>query len=268
MFSLQNKVVVITGACGVLGEEMCHYLGSQGAIVGVLGRTESKVKNLVEKLIAASFQAFEAVADVTDENQILTIRQFIEEKFGKIDVLINAAGGNQPGAVVMPHQFLDDSSTEDLKKVMDLNYMGTFLPIKLFLPLLLKGNSTTIINISSMSATRAITRVLGYSSAKAAIDILTKWLAVEFAHKYGEKIRVNAIAPGFFLTEQNRTLLTNPDGSLTDRGNKIISLTPMNRFGNPDDLLGALHWLSSDASKFVTGTIIDVDGGFNSFSGV
>lgn len=268
MFSLQNKVVVITGASGVLGEEMCRYLGSQGAIIGVLGRTESKVKNLVNQLKLAGFQAFEATADVTDEIQLKNVCQSIDEKFGRIDVLINTAGGNQPGAVVMPHQFLDDSSTEDLKKVMDLNYMGTFLPIKLFLPLLTKSTGSSIINISSMAATRAITRVMGYSSAKAAVDNLTKWLAVEFANKYGEHVRVNAIAPGFFLTEQNRNLLTNPDGSLTDRGNKIIERTPMKRFGNPDDLLGALHWLSSDASKFVTGTIIDVDGGFNSFSGV
>lgn len=268
MFTIKDKVAVITGASGVLGSAMCKYLGSQDVTVFVLGRTESKVNELVNQLKSEGYTAYEAVADVTNELHLKNIFDDINKRFGRIDILVNAAGGNQPGAVVMPHQFLDDTSTDDLKKVIDLNYLGTFLPIKIFLPLLIKTSGSSIINISSMAVSRAITRVMGYSSAKAAVDNLTKWLAVEFANKYGSHVRVNAIAPGFFLTEQNRNLLTNSDNSLTERGIKIIEHTPMKRFGNPDDLFGALHWLASDASKFVTGTIVDVDGGFNSYSGI
>ena len=161
-----------------------------------------------------------------------------------------------------------DLDTASLRKVIDLNYLGTVLPIKALLPLMLKNGHGNILNISSMAATRPMTRVMGYASAKAAIDNLTKWLSVELAHKHGPNFRVNAIAPGFFLTEQNRTLLTEADGSLTQRGNQIITHTPMNRFGKPEDLLGALQWLCSDASAFVTGTIVAVDGGFSAYSGV
>ena len=192
----------------------------------------------------------------------------IEKAFGKLDVLINAAGGNLPGAVIQPSQDLMDTDLDELRKVMELNYLGTFIPTKVFLPLFLKEKKGSIINISSMTAQRPLTRVLGYGSAKAAVDNLTQWLAVECCQKYGDGIRVNAIAPGFFLTEQNRTLLTNEDGSLTERGLRIIENTPMKEFGNPEDLLGAVHWLCSDASRFVTGTIIPVDGGFNAYSGV
>jgi NAD(P)-dependent dehydrogenase (short-subunit alcohol dehydrogenase family) len=172
------------------------------------------------------------------------------------------------GAVIRPDQTFLDLDSNALRKVIDLNYLGTVLPIKALLPLMLANGKGNIINISSMAASRPMTRVMGYASSKAAIDNLTKFLAVEFAGKHGPEFRVNAIAPGFFLTEQNRTLLTEPDGSLTQRGNQIISHTPMNRFGNPDDLLGALHWLCSDASAFVTGTVIAVDGGFSAYSGV
>jgi NAD(P)-dependent dehydrogenase (short-subunit alcohol dehydrogenase family) len=268
MFSLQNKIAVITGANGVLGAAMCDYLGSQGATIVVLGRTEEKVNSLVTLLQDKKYNAFAALADVTNEEQLLKIHNFIQERFGKIDILVNAAGGNQPGATVMPTQFLGETSTDDLKKVIELNYLGTYLPIKIFLPLLITKTGSSIINISSMAASRPLTRVMGYASAKAAVDNLTKWLSVEFANKYGANIRVNAIAPGFFLTEQNRKLLTNDDASLSQRGNQIIEHTPMKRFGNPEDLFGALHWLASDASKFVTGTIVGVDGGFNAYSGV
>jgi NAD(P)-dependent dehydrogenase (short-subunit alcohol dehydrogenase family) len=182
--------------------------------------------------------------------------------------LINLAGGNRPDAIVSPIQTLEDLSPEAVKKVMDLNYQGTLIPIKCFFPLMLSNKSGNIINISSMAASRPMTRVVGYASAKAAIDNLTKWLSVEFAQKHGQNFRVNAIAPGFFLTEQNRSLLTESNGSLTQRGNQIIAHTPMNRFGEPEDLLGTLQWLCSDASKFVTGTIIPVDGGFSAYSGV
>jgi Dehydrogenases with different specificities (related to short-chain alcohol dehydrogenases) len=192
----------------------------------------------------------------------------IESDHDSLDILINAAGGNMLGAVVTPEQNFLDLDLPSLRKVMDLNYLGTVLPIKALLPLMLKNNRGNILNISSMAASRPMTRVMGYASAKAAIGNLTKWLSVELATKHGPQFRVNAIAPGFFLTEQNRTLLTEKDGSLTSRGNQIITHTPMSRFGEPDDLLGTLQWLCSEASAFVTGTIVPVDGGFSAYSGV
>jgi NAD(P)-dependent dehydrogenase (short-subunit alcohol dehydrogenase family) len=192
----------------------------------------------------------------------------IRDRYKTVDVLINLAGGNMPEAIVTPLQTLEDLSTEAVKKVMDLNYQGTLIPIKYFFPLMLANNAGNVINISSMASSRPMTRVVGYASAKAAIDNLTKWLAVEFNQKHGQNYRINAIAPGFFLTEQNQALLTESDGSLTQRGNQIISHTPMGRFGAPEDLLGTLQWLCSDASKFVTGIIIPVDGGFSAYSGV
>ena len=223
---------------------------------------------LVNTIKERNGTAFAAVADVTDAAQLSAVQQEIKVNFGAAHALINAAGGNLPGAVIMPDQSLLDCDVGALQKVMELNYLGTFLPIKVLLPLFLETGTGSIINISSMSASRPMTRVMGYSSSKAAIDNLTKWMAVEFAHKYGEGIRVNAIAPGFFLTEQNRTLLTREDGSLTARGEQILNNTPVGRFGSPDELLGAVHWLCSDASKFVTGTIVEVDGGFGAYAGV
>ena len=208
------------------------------------------------------------MADVTSESELTEVKIQLEKSFDQIDGLINAAGGNMPGATVMPEQMVTDLSAEAVKTIMDLNYMGTFLPTKIFLPLLTKNKKASIINISSMAASRPMTRVMGYASAKAAVDNMTKWMAVEFAKKYGEGIRVNAVAPGFFLTAQNERLLTNKDGSLTERGNLIKEHTPMARFGKPEELFGAVQWLGSEASKFVTGTIIEVDGGFSAFSGV
>lgn len=268
LFSIKNKIIVMSGATGVLGSAMAKHLASEGAVMVVLGRNPEKVKALVNDIEKAQGKAFPLIADVTSEDALFISRSVLLEEYGKIDVLINAAGGNMKGAVIMPEQSVPDADTEAIQQVMELNYMGTFLPVKVFLPLFLKAKKGSIINISSMAATRPMTRVMGYSSAKAAIDNLTKWLSVEFCQKYGKDLRVNAIAPGFFLTEQNRSLLTNPDGSLTARGNKIIEHTPMGLFGIPSDLFGAAQWLCSDASSFVTGTIIPVDGGFSAYSGV
>lgn len=268
LFSVKNKIIIISGATGILGKAICKHLANEGAQVVILGRNPEKVDGLVKEIKDEGGFAFPAVADVTQEQQLNEIQSTLSKEFDKVDVLINAAGGNLPGAVVMPDQYLTDLSGEDVKKILDLNYMGTFLPTKAFLPLMTPHKKGSIINISSMAASRPMTRVMGYASAKAAIDNLTKWLAVEFAKKYGEQMRVNAIAPGFFLTEQNRNLLTNKDGSLTERGNLIIEHTPMGRFGNPEELFGAVQWLSSEASKFVTGTITEIDGGFSAFSGV
>jgi NAD(P)-dependent dehydrogenase (short-subunit alcohol dehydrogenase family) len=268
LFSVKNKIIMVSGATGILGKAIAKHLATEGAQVIILGRNTEKVNALVQEIKDEGGFAHPGIADVTQEDQLMALRDELSREFEQLDVLINAAGGNMPGAVVMPNQFLTDLSGDDVRKIIDLNYMGTFLPTKVFLPLMTNTKKASIINISSMAASRPMTRVMGYASAKAAIDNLTKWLAAEFAKKYGEGMRVNAVAPGFFLTEQNRMLLTNQDGSLTERGNLIIQNTPMGRFGSPDELFGAIQYLCSDASKFVTGTIIEVDGGFNAFSGV
>jgi NAD(P)-dependent dehydrogenase (short-subunit alcohol dehydrogenase family) len=268
LFSVKDKKIVITGATGVLGESMAKLLAKEGALVLIIGRSTDKINALVESIRVSGGQAEGFIADVTDEKQVESVAAQIGQKHVFIDCLVNLAGGNIPQAIVGPSQKISDLSVEAVNKVMDLNYQGTLIPIKCLFPLMLENKAGNIINISSMAASRPMTRVVGYASAKAAIDNLTKWLAVEFAQKHGENFRVNAIAPGFFLTEQNRSLLTNSDGSLTERGQKIINHTPMNRFGEPEDLLGVLQWLCSDASKFVTGTIIPIDGGFSAYSGV
>lgn len=268
LFSVKNKKIILTGATGVLGKAMAEHLAHEGAHIIIIGRTASKVEKLVEEIRSTGGNADGFLADVTIENHVKNAAEQIRKRYNTIDILINLAGGNMPEAVVRPDQTLADLSADAMKKVMDLNYQGTFIPIKYFFPLMLANGSGNIINISSMAASRPMTRVAGYASAKAAIDNLTKWFAVELNHKHGPDYRVNAIAPGFFLTEQNRNLLTEKDGQLTKRGNQIIQHTPMGRFGNPEDLLGTLQWLCSDASKFVNGTIIPVDGGFSAYSGV
>ena len=268
LFSVKNKVIIISGGTGVLGKAMAKHLAKEGAQMIILGRNEEKVNALVNEIKDDGGFAYPAVADVTKENDIISVKEKLEKEFDQIDGLINAAGGNMPGATVMPDQMFTDLSSEAVKTILDLNYLGTFLPIKVFLPLLTKNKVASIVNISSMAASRPMTRVMGYASAKAAVDNMTKWMSVEFAKKYGEGLRVNAIAPGFFLTAQNEALLTNKDGSLTQRGKQIIDHTPMARFGDPKELFGAVQWLSSEASKFVTGTIIEIDGGFSAYSGV
>jgi len=206
--------------------------------------------------------------NVLDRENINNVNNEILKRFNHIDILVNAAGGNMPGATVALDKTVFDLEIDQFQKVTDLNLNGTVLPTLIFGKTMASQKSGSIINISSMAVSRAITRVVGYSAAKAAIDNFTRWMAVEMASKFGNGIRVNAIAPGFLLTEQNRTLLTNEDGSLTERGHKIIDITPFKRFGDPDELIGPVLWLASDASKFVTGTIIPIDGGFSAFSGV
>lgn len=268
LFSVKDKVIVISGATGILGSAIASHLAREGAKVVILGRNKEKVDQLVKTLREENYQARGLLADVTHESQLLKAASQLAEAFPQIDVLINCAGGNMPGAVVTPDQNLSHADAEGLNEVMRLNYMGTFLPTKAFLPLFDREGEGSIINISSMAADRPLTRVLGYSSAKAAVDNLTKWLSVEFQHKYPGNLRVNAVAPGFFLTTQNKELLTHADGTLTDRGQQIISHTPAGRFGDPEDLLGVCQWLCSPASKFVTGTVIPIDGGFSAYSGV
>lgn len=268
MFDLSGKVAIITGGAGVLGSAMAQGLANAGAKIGILSRTESKVNATVAKLNSSGAEAMALVADVLDESQLHTAKDKVLEQWGRIDILVNCAGGTMAGAVIRPDQNFYDLSFDAFTKVTDLNLKGTVIPTIVFGKVMADQKKGCIVNISSMAAQSAITRIVGYSAAKAAVDNFTKWMSVELAHKYGEGIRINAIAPGFFIADQNRKLLTNEDGSLTSRGQTIINETPMNRFGEPEELVSTLIWLCSDASGFVTGVIVPVDGGFSAFSGV
>ncbi|MEQ8413677.1 MAG: SDR family oxidoreductase [Imperialibacter sp.] len=268
LFSVVGKTIVITGGTGILGSVMAKNMAATGAHVVVLGRREDAGKNLVNDIKKTGGKASFFKTDVLDKDNLLDVKKGILKTTGQIDVLVNAAGGNMPGATISPDQTFFDLDTKAFQQVVDLNLLGTVLPSQIFGEVMAANKKGIIINISSMSAFRPITRVVGYSAAKAAIDNFTQWLAVEMAKKVGEGIRVNAIAPGFFLTEQNRALLTNPDGTLTARGNAVINQTPFGRFGDAEELIGTLLWLCSDASKFVTGVVVPVDGGFNAYCGV
>ena len=266
LFDINDKVIVITGGTGVLGTSMVEYLAAHGAKVAVLARNIEKGNRLIEKVKASGGEAMFLQTDVTDEAVLKQNARVIADKYGRVDVLINGAGGNMPGATIGPNNTVFDLKAEDFRKVVDLNLMGTVMPTLAFAEYMVKEKRGNIVNISSASAFRPLTRVVGYEAAKAAVTNFTKYMAGELAIKFGEGFRVNALCPGFFISEQNRTLLTNPDGSYSDRGNTIIAHTPFRRFGNPEDLLGTLHYLVSDASKFVTGTVAIVDGGFDAFS--
>lgn len=267
-FDLGGKVAIITGGTGVLGGEMARGLAEAGAYVAVLGRRREAGEKLVDELKVKGYRAISVSADVLDANALGAAKDKVLEAFGSIDILINAAGGNMPGATIPTDKNFFDLDIDDFGKVVDLNLLGTVLPTRVFTDVMVSNKKGVVVNISSMAALRTITRVVGYSAAKAAVDNFTRWMAVEMARKFGEGIRVNAIAPGFFITEQNRSLLTNADGSYTERGNAVIQQTPFGRFGEPQELLGTLIWLCSDASKFVTGVVVPVDGGFSVFSGV
>lgn len=267
-FSLAGKVIVVTGGTGVLGASFVKTIAAAGGSVAILGRKGEIAQQRADEINENGGNAIGVVADVLDEASLEKAKDLILAKFGKIDGLVNAAGGNMPGAVVEPTASVFDLNMDALKQVVDLNLFGTVKPTQIFGREIAKNGVGSIVNISSMASQAAITKVLGYTMAKTAIDGYTKWFAVELANRFGDKIRMNAIAPGFFLTEQNRNLLTNPDGSFKERGNLVIKQTPFKRFGSPDELEGVLVWLLSDASKFVTGTVINVDGGFSVFSGV
>jgi NAD(P)-dependent dehydrogenase (short-subunit alcohol dehydrogenase family) len=262
ILNLKGKIALITGGAGVLGSNMAEVLAKYGVITGIVGLSLEKAQVVVDRIESNGGKAFAVKGNVLKTEELEAIKESIIEKYGRLDILINAAGGNMPGATIGPDQALYDLKVEDVQKILDLNIIGTMLPTQVFSELFAKQKSGIIINISSASADRPLTRVVGYSASKAAIDNFTKWTAVELGSKYGEGIRVNAIAPGFFIGEQNRALLLTPEGELTPRGIKIIDHTPMGRFGVPQDLDGVLLFLCSDMSKFVTGTIIKVDGGF------
>lgn len=267
-FSLRGKVAVVTGGTGVLGSVMVRGIAAAGAKVAVLGRRAELAETLALEVRAAGGEALATPADVLEQGALERVLSTVLGRWGRLDLLVNAAGGHHPGAVLAPEQGLGQLDVGAMRQVMDLNVFGTFLPIQVFAGPMAEGGSGSIVNVSSMAAARAVTRVAGYSAAKAAIDNLTRWLAVTMASAHGPGVRVNAIAPGFFVAEQNRALLLLPDGSLTARGEAIVRGTPMQRFGEPDELLGALLWLLSDASRFVTGAVVPVDGGFSAFSGV
>ena len=268
LFSINDKVAVLTGGGGVLAGAIAESLALSGAQVILLDIREENAKKAAERINEKGGKAVSMVCNVLDFDSIEKVKNKIVETYGRVDILVNLAGGNMPGATISPDQTIFDLKMEDFKKVTDLNLNGTVMPCVIFGKNMAENKSGSIINIASMAALRSITRVVGYSAAKAAVANFTMWLAMEMAQKFGDGIRVNALAPGFFIGDQNRDLLLNPDGSYTDRGKSVIKQTPMNRFGEPENLCGAVIYLSSSASKFVTGIVLPIDGGFSTFSGV
>jgi NAD(P)-dependent dehydrogenase (short-subunit alcohol dehydrogenase family) len=266
-FNLNKKVIVVTGATGVLGESFVKGLSSMGARIALLGRNEITGIDRAKTINDENGEALFIKTDVLSRKDLEDARNTIIKKWGRIDGLVNGAGGNIPEAVIAPGSDIFDMDFDALKKVFDINLYGTLLPTCIFGKAMATTGKGSIINISSMAAQTAITRVLGYSMAKASIDNFTRWMCVELAQRFGDSIRINAIAPGFFVTNQNRHLLTTDDG-YTSRGAAVIGNTPFKRFGEPEELVGTLIWLLSDASKFVSGEVICVDGGFHIFSGV
>jgi NAD(P)-dependent dehydrogenase (short-subunit alcohol dehydrogenase family) len=267
-FSLEGKVIVVTGGTGVIGKSFIEAIAEAGGAVGILGRNKKVAEERASKINLNGGRAIALCADVTDNNDLSNARKLMLDMYGKIDGLVNAAGGNIPEAVIEHDHDIFNLNMNGLKKVLDVNLWGTILPTQIFGDAIARNGQGSIVNISSMAAKKVISKILGYSMAKTAVECFTQWFALELSRRYKDSIRINAIAPGFFLTEQNKKLLTKSNGAATDRGNAILNLTPFRRFGDPDELKGALVWLLSDASRFVTGTTINVDGGFIINSGV
>jgi NAD(P)-dependent dehydrogenase (short-subunit alcohol dehydrogenase family) len=268
LFDLSGRVAVVTGATGVLGGAMARGLVDAGAKVGILGRREERAKEIVSEIESAGGEAMSLPADVLDREQLEAAREAALGRWSRVDVLVNAAGGNLPAATVADDAEVFGVPEEALRQVVDLNLMGTVLPCQVFGETMARSAEGSIVNVSSMAAQKPLTRVLGYSAAKAAVENLTRWLAVELSGKHGAGLRVNAVSPGFFLGEQNRAMLVHDDGSLTERGRKIVAHTPAGRFGEPEELVGTVIWLCSPAARFVNGVVVPVDGGFSAFSGV
>ena len=268
-FDLTGKTAVVTGGAGVLCQSMCGALASAGANVAVLDMDETAARQVVETINDRGGHAMAVACNVLDRGSLEPACQAVLAEFGRVDILVNGAGGNSPKASTSTQQAFFDLPADALRWVVDLNLVGTILPCQVFGKVMAEQKAGVILNISSMNALRPLTRIPAYSAAKAGVSNFTQWLAVHMAQEYSADIRVNAIAPGFFLTDQNRFLLTEKEsGILTPRGGSILSHTPMNRFGLPEDLLGTLLWLVSPASSFVTGIVVPVDGGFSAYSGV
>jgi NAD(P)-dependent dehydrogenase (short-subunit alcohol dehydrogenase family) len=269
LFGLQDKVAVITGGGGVLCSEMAKALAQNGAKIAVLDLFPAAAQKVVDEIQMLGGEALAVQCDVLDKESIEKGAQTVLDQFGCVDILINGAGGNKKEATTSSDLSFFDLPPDALQWVFNLNFLGTILPTQVFGRLMAEQDEGVILNISSMSAFQPLTRIPGYSGAKAAVSNFTQWLAVHLAQEYSSQIRVNALAPGFFLTEQNRFLLTDVEtGELTPRGQTIIDHTPQGRFGDPKDLLGAMFWLLSPSAQFVTGVVVPVDGGFSAFSGV
>jgi len=272
LYGLQGQTAVVTGGTGVLGSVMARGLARAGARVAILGRRKERAEAEAQAISEAGGEAMAAPADVLDRRSLADACASIQERWGDIDILVNAAGGNTPAATVSQGMSFFDVSEAGLREVVDLNLLGSLLPTQVFGAAMARkptaGRRGCIVMMSSMAAQRAMTRVAGYGVAKAAIDNLTRWLATDLARSYGDGIRVNAIAPGFFVGEQNRALLLNGDGTPTARGETVIAHTPAGRFGDASDLVSTLLWLCGPGARFVTGVVVPVDGGFSAFSGV
>lgn len=266
-FDLSGRVAVVTGGTGALGQAVAGGLVASGARVVVVARRTDLVEALAAELGGPAC-ALGVVADVLDPGHLAAALGTVMREWGRVDVLVNAAGGNQPEATVAPDGSFFDLDPEAIRAVVNLNLMGTLLPVQAFGPAIADGGGGSIINVSSAAATRPLSRVVGYGAAKAAVENATRWLADHVARRYGRAMRVNAVAPGFFIGDQNRHLLLAEDGTLTDRGEEVVARTPMGRLGEPSDLVGPVLWLASDASRFVTGAVVPVDGGFSAVAGL
>lgn len=269
LFNVKEKVIVITGGGGVLCGAMAGALGGAGAKIAVLDLAEDAAAKVADEINAGGGRAIAVKCNVLDKESLERAEKMVASELGKINILINGAGGNKKEATTSPDMSFFDLPTEAIRFVFELNFIGTLLPSQVFGKEMAEAGAGIILNVSSMNAFRPLTKIAAYSAAKAAVSNFTQWLAVHVCQNYSRDIRVNAIAPGFFLTEQNRFLLTDEKtGELTARGRTIIDHTPMGRFGQPEDLIGTVMWLLSDAAKFVTGVVVPVDGGFSAFSGV
>ena len=268
LFDVSGKVAVVTGGSGVLGSNISEGLLKAGAKVAVIGAHSDRVEKALERLRTTGGEVCGFTCNVLDMDSLREVKEKVLAQWGRVDILVNAAGGNIPGGTLTETQHVFDMKVEDLNKVVDLNLIGTVYPCLVFGEVMAAQKSGSIINVSSMASYEAITRVPGYSMAKSAVENFTRWMAQEMALKFSEKIRVNAIAPGFFIGNQNRAVLINPDGSLTERSRKVIAKTPMRRFGDISELNGAVQFLCSEAASFITGVTLPIDGGFSSFSGV
>ena len=272
LYGLQGQTAVVTGGTGVLGGVMARGLARAGARVAIVGRRRARAEAAAAAIREAGGEAMAAPADVLDRRSLAEACAAVQERWGAVDILVNAAGGTTPASTVAEGMSIFDISETGLREVIDLNLLGSLLPTQVFGAVMAQRPRSErrgcIVMVSSMAARRALTRVAGYGAAKAAIENLTRWLATDFARSYGQGIRVNAIAPGFFVGDQNRALLLNEDGTRTPRGETILAHTPAGRFGDPDDLVSTLVWLCGPGARFVTGVVIPVDGGFSAFSGV